>query len=604
MKKILCMFLSLMFVLLSAVPALASETVTASAWTDELTMTYEDYNQADGPTYASAYYGLWTKDVVVDEASGQTRQYGFYTPRSWVAAGSCVYVAAPEGYTAEEFANASTWMQVADEQGITVAFLAGEDGHWQMDNLDAELAYFTAVATDLSARTIINYNESDVHLIGYGEGSTVANYATMNMSNFFASAVMMGTPVIDEATIAEVGDRGIFTSALMGDFTSQRDNMFNKEVHMPVWIVNDSEANEALEEYWLTANEAVDQGLANEYASIYNQDPLHVHQTAMYEALSSVWISEMENAATNYDYDFTTYIWTDFLSTWLRLRAQEHGTLYYNSAEQMDRLTYYSEEVDGLNRFWGVYVPESYNPDEPMPMVLFTHGHAHGITAFFVNTGLWRVAEKYGFIILYGLGRPCSHHTLVDCYEWRTSGEELEEDLAYIDMILDRTMEEYNVDASRVYNMGHSNGSALAYCIAEYMPERFAAFAPVGAGNRVYESVEDFPAADENSVKYGLLSLWGGEESGADINNSEISIKRALLADGIDMEAEPVSYYNGKYTVNTFYNEQDIPLVQHMALDNTVHTILPEFSEIVWDFFSAYSRGEDGALYYNGVLVE
>lgn len=84
----------------------------------------------------------------------------------------------------------------------------------------------------------------------------------------------------------------------------------------------------------------------------------------------------------------------------------------------------------------------------------------------------------------------------------------------------------------------------------------------------------------------------------------EVSEKRALLAGGIALEAEPVSYYNGKYTVHTFYNEQDIPLVQHMALDNTVHTVLPEFSEIVWDFFSAYSRGEGGALCYNGVLVK
>lgn len=66
-------------------------------------------------------------------------------------------------------------------------------------------------------------------------------------------------------------------------------------------------------------------------------------------------------------------------------------------------------------------------------------------------------------------------------------------------MILNRTIEEFS--------MGHSNGSGLAYSIAEYMLERFAAFAPIGSNIQLYDSVEVLPEADENAIKYGPLSL-------------------------------------------------------------------------------------------------
>lgn len=50
------------------------------------------------------------------------------------------------------------------------------------------------------------------------------------------------------------------------------------------------------------------------------------------------------------------------------------------------------------------------------------------------------------------------------------------------------------------------------------------------------------------------------------------------------------------YTANTFCSGQAIELAQHVAPENTVHTILPEFSKITWDSFRACGCGEDGSL--------
>lgn len=604
MKKMTCFLLVLTMLCVSCLSvALGAEYVTASPWTDDLTV---DYNDTIVPTYASAYYGLFYKDVEVGE--GETRSYAFYTPETYIAAGSCVYVVAPDGYTAEAFANESSWMQVAYDNGITVAFLESVDGRWDLDNLENELAYMTAVAAALSLRDIVNYNESSIYVVGYGEGSTVANHAAMNMANFFAGAVMMGTPAASEEMIATVGDTCIFDRALMGEFAVRLEGLYLKDVRIPVWIVNDNTANEALEAYWKAANDTLDEGLRNEYGTVYNQNERFLDQSATYEALSHVWVSDMEGASENLDYDFTNAMWQNFLSKRIRLRAQQHGTLYYNSIEQMNAMTYYTEALNGLDRYWAVYTPASYDGSEALPVVFFAHGHAHGIAAFFVNTGLWRTAEKYDFILVFGLGQPCGNDPLVSCYSWGTSGDSLEVELAYIDMMFDSVKAEYNVDSSRVYGIGHSNGTQLLLALAEYRTELFAGFAPIGNASRIYASVEDIPAYAKGDLMYPMTFIFGENEKNGDYTEGsrlDITIKRAQAANNIATDAEPIEYHNGKYLIRTFYNLDNLlPMVRHYILDDTIHTVLPEFCEIAWDAMSAYSRGEDGALYFNGVAVK
>ncbi len=591
-----CMIFSL-----PGMSALASEgEIEASEWTEDVTV---DYNDALGPTYASAYYGLWHKEVEVDEET--TRSYCFYTPETWVAAGSCVYVTVPDGVTAEEFANMSSWMDVAYDYGFTVAFLEGADASWDLDALENELDYVIAVSIDLSDRSIVNYNESSLYLVGYGVGSTVANYVAMNLANMFAGAVFMGTPDISAEEVEEIGNYNEFDQPLFGSY-ERVEGTYLKDINIPVWIVNDAEPNTALEDYWKEANDVSDEVVWNEYAEIYNQDLIFEDQQGTYEAASYVWVSEMEDASGIYDYDFTAYMWEHFLSKLLRLRAEQDGTLYYNSAEKLDELTYYCEEMDGLNRYWAVYTPESYDGSEAVPMLLFLHGHAHGIAAFFVNTGLWRIAEKYGFVLVFGLGGPCHNDPLVDCYQWQASGEDLEAELDYIEVMLDSVEEEYNIDTSRVYCMGHSNGASMTISLAEYMPERFAGFAPVGATTALYQSLEEIPEEAED-VKYPMILIVGGEERASDYSEgsaADVTLRRVLAADGLDIEEEPVEYYTGLYTVRSFYNDDSIALAKHYIRDDTIHTVLSEYCEIVWDYLCGFSRGEDGTLYYNGEVVE
>lgn len=570
-------------------------------------------------TYATAYYGLWdraymqgqeidraTKEVIVE---GIPKQYTFYTPETWIAAGSCVYVLVPDGYTGEEFANASSWMDVAYDYGITVAFLSDEDGEWDLNNLDEYVDYVVGVSTDLSGRSMVNYNESSLYLVGYGAGSTVANYVGMNMANLFAGIVLMGTPELSAGTVEAVGNTEKMTCPLYGDY-SRKEGTVLKDVNMPVWIVNDGEANEAVEAYWKAANDVSEESVSNEYATIYNQDLIFADQVQNYEASSYVWVSSMEDAAGKLDYDFTAYMWDSFLSKILRLRAEEDGTLYYNSIDKIQELEYYSTEINGVNRYWAVYTPEAYDGETELPMVLFVHGHAHGIAGFFVNSGMWRAAEKYGFVLAYALGDPCSGHKNVDCYTWvsKTANENYPYEIEYFNTMLDRVTEDYCIDTSRIYVTSHSAGSGMSNQLFEEMPERFAGLAAVGAPGAIFATAEDLAAAAGNTkgIAYPYIVQYSAAEPEYSAAKVEIQVGRAMQNDGMaTYNTTAHEFSTGDYTETDYIDaETGLALVKSVIWEGRTHTYLPEYFEKAWEQLCGYSRGENGSLYFNGELVK
>ena len=62
---------------------------------------------------------------------------------------------------------------------------------------------------------------------------------------------------------------------------------------------------------------------------------------------------------------------------------------------------------------------------------------------------------------------------------------------------------------------------------------------------------------------------------------------------------------NGNYEITDYSNGlNDAPLVRWIAYMNAAHAYTPDMAHYVWDnFFSKYTRGEDGTLYYEGKAV-
>jgi len=124
-----------------------------------------------------------------------------------------------------------------------------------------------------------------------------------------------------------------------------------------------------------------------------------------------------------------------------------------------------------------VRVPPSYDPDVPTPLVLLLHGYgANGNwqEAYFQFQPL---ADQYGFLYAHPDGTVDAAgyrfwNATDACCNFYGSGVD---DSGYLLSLVDEIKAQLNVDAGRVFFVGHSNGGFMAYRMACDHPETIAA---------------------------------------------------------------------------------------------------------------------------------
>lgn len=141
----------------------------------------------------------------------------------------------------------------------------------------------------------------------------------------------------------------------------------------------------------------------------------------------------------------------------------------------------YKSPADGELVPFRVYVPSSYNPANPAPMVMGLHGAGGDENSFMDRyQGLFKKnAERRGYIVVAANGRgPYGGYRGV-------SGQDP------IDVI-NLVQEIYSIDKGRTYLMGHSMGGAGTITLGFDHAGRFAALAPI-AGYGATTQLEKAP---------------------------------------------------------------------------------------------------------------
>ena len=131
----------------------------------------------------------------------------------------------------------------------------------------------------------------------------------------------------------------------------------------------------------------------------------------------------------------------------------------------------------GQERDYLLHVPKSYDPTKPTPLVISLHGAAMWGAAQ-KETSQWNaVAESHGFIVVYPSGAAGAGPRI-----WRVGrGDGLGKDVKFISDLIDRLKASYNIDATRIYANGLSNGGGMAFVLSCTMSDRIAAVGMVAA---------------------------------------------------------------------------------------------------------------------------
>ncbi|MCD4655830.1 hypothetical protein K8T06_18065 [bacterium] len=161
---------------------------------------------------------------------------------------------------------------------------------------------------------------------------------------------------------------------------------------------------------------------------------------------------------------------------------------------------------DGIQRDYILYIPASYSGDVSVPLVFNFHGYT--CTAFDqMYYGDFRpIADTANFIIVHPQGTLLDNKTHWNVGGW-TSGSTTD-DIGFTSALIDSIASEYNIDLTRVYATGMSNGGFMSFLLACQLGGKIAAIASV-TGSMTPETYDECSPVHPTAI----LQIHGTNDS-------------------------------------------------------------------------------------------
>lgn len=562
----------------------------------------------------------------------RTRRMLAYVPERCRESTAGVIVIGPNGKNADELFAESEWRKIADQEEtkekLIVFFLEPENGTWNTDESygaeGGDVAYINAAAMKACERFYYCVHESKVYVAGLGAGGVLANMAVAANPAFYAGIATVGGSVVSETYLSSA--KQDFCTMLDGyEDPDHRKNIRKGDIPVPAWMIDDPEAAEngrnTMLSYWMESCGTTDQAHqidpdCIEYRRVSETSyPLNQDKEA-YRVCSSTIPGASEDLANA----LTRRIWKDFLFRQRRWMSCPGGDLRVTADPVRDLHTdYYYQEIDGWMREWYVYVPEcvkaaaAADPAKKFPLILAMHGYTCSGEIYIGNSGWTRVADKYGFIVVFPTALPAHvnmpEQGLMPEYAlfpaWNIFQEDDRPDeLSFFRQMLDRTIETYPVDADHVFATGHSWGSMMTQMLGLGMTDRLAAIAPCsgvffGGASEIMTKLPDLNKFNDQQLPVWMH--WGTEEEWLipkdpqHDNETGFTIDMWMKRNGKeDMIPEswldsPIEQ-NGRFLDRKVEKEGTAP-VWFTQVDYMPHATMPEMSFRIWEqFFSRFLK--------------
>jgi polyhydroxybutyrate depolymerase len=257
----------------------------------------------------------------------------------------------------------------------------------------------------------------------------------------------------------------------------------------------------------------------------------------------------------------------------------------------------------GERRRYLLYVPESYNPERSTPLIINIHGFVQW-PANQMRVSQWNeLADEHGFIVVYpsGTGFPL---------RWRVTDEPVKE-IAFFSDLISKLEGEYNLDSTRIYANGLSNGGGMTMLLACNLSDRIAA---VGMVAGAFQSTcgsnpqpRPVPAIFFHGKQDPIVPYEGGayERTGIPLPNIPEFVAAYAQENGCIPTPTTLMETGNVSGIRYSACDQDADVVFYTIRDGG-HTWpggspLPEWitgktseeidaTQLMWDFFQEYSQ--------------
>ncbi len=145
----------------------------------------------------------------------------------------------------------------------------------------------------------------------------------------------------------------------------------------------------------------------------------------------------------------------------------------------------YVMEETGETIPYALFVPSTYDPANPSPLMVSLHGAGRQYDWLMNYAGLLDLAEHHGYVVVTPLG-----YTRRGGYGYRGESDRdrrAEQDVMNVFRLVTG---ELNIDDNRIYLWGHSMGGAGTYHLASRYPDIWAGLAAVAGGSMTADYVD------------------------------------------------------------------------------------------------------------------
>ncbi|MBN1407300.1 MAG: dienelactone hydrolase family protein [Calditrichaceae bacterium] len=288
----------------------------------------------------------------------------------------------------------------------------------------------------------------------------------------------------------------------------------------------------------------------------------------------------------------------------------------------------YERELDisvaGQNRNYLIHIPKNYSISKKVPLVVLIHGAFSTAKHMQKQSGFSELADREGFLVAYpngafGLFGFFQHWNAGHCCG-KAQSDNIDDVGFLVDVIKD-IQHQFNVDSSRIYMVGFSNGGMLTYRFAAEHTEILAAAAPMAASLGGRASAADsiwiapqpksklpliiFHAEDDRHVPYsgGSSPKKGGEREYVSVKEC---INFWIENNGCAQNPIEEKIYQNAVTHKTWSSGLDDNDIELYLLKEWGHkwpggtftknldTVNPlsrfDAAELIWQFFKKHER--------------
>lgn len=129
-----------------------------------------------------------------------------------------------------------------------------------------------------------------------------------------------------------------------------------------------------------------------------------------------------------------------------------------------------SIDVNGTEREYIIYIPENYTGNEALPLLFAFHGLGGNMQSSYENSKFYELAETENFIAVHPNGIS---------NKWNAVTANNNIDIDFVEQLIVKLENEYNIDSTRIYSSGMSNGGYFSFLLACELSNKIAAIGSV-----------------------------------------------------------------------------------------------------------------------------